>query len=375
MTQTVYRFNFTSNTIPEDQAIAQLHALAQPKPKPRGRASLTILIPAYNEAASIADTIRSLRFQTAPIEEVIVIDDCSTDNTGQIARDLGVTVLRTPKNTGCKSNALNFGLEKVKSEFTMAIDADTVLAPDAVEKLMPAFDDPQVGGACGSVLPRHVNTIWERGRYIEYLFAFGFFKTIQDYYDHPLIASGCFSAYRTSVLREHQGWSTRTVGEDMDLTWRLYKSGQRVRYVPTAVSYPIEPHNYHFMRKQLARWSHGFVQNVKLHWRDVLHNPFLRSTVAVALWDASIATAMYLLLVPLLVMFVSPLFILGYLIDLPAVLVPVMYHAWYRKEVKLAFKSIPGFMVLRMINGVFMLQAVWDEFFARKTMHKFEKGH
>jgi glycosyltransferase involved in cell wall biosynthesis len=61
---------------------------------------LTVLVPAYNEAESIADTIRSIQNQTVPPDEIIVIDDFSKDNTGDIARGMGVTVLRPPKNTG-----------------------------------------------------------------------------------------------------------------------------------------------------------------------------------------------------------------------------------------------------------------------------------
>jgi poly-beta-1,6-N-acetyl-D-glucosamine synthase len=62
----------------------------------------------------------------------------------------------------------------------MAVDADTTLAPDATEKLLACFDDPDVAAASGAVLPRRVKSIWERGRYVEYLFVFAFFKRIQD---------------------------------------------------------------------------------------------------------------------------------------------------------------------------------------------------
>ncbi|MPZ90646.1 MAG: glycosyltransferase [Actinobacteria bacterium] len=61
----------------------------------------------------------------------------------------------------------------------MALDADTVPAPDALEKLLPSLDDPRVAAACSFVIPRHVRTVWERGRYVEYLFAFTFLKPIR----------------------------------------------------------------------------------------------------------------------------------------------------------------------------------------------------
>jgi biofilm PGA synthesis N-glycosyltransferase PgaC len=62
-----------------------------------------------------------------------------------------------------------------------------------------------------------VKSLCERGRYIEYLFAFTIYKPIQDDYERPMIASGCFSMYRTDVLRELKGWPSRALAEDMDL--------------------------------------------------------------------------------------------------------------------------------------------------------------
>src|SRR5713226_1303868 len=133
--------------------------------------------------------------------------------------------------------------------------------------------------------------------------------------------------YRTDILRAHNGWSNRTLAEDMDLTWSFYQAGHAVRFVPEAVCYPLEPRNYHFMSRQLRRWSHGFVQNVRLHWKSIIHQPYLRSIVAVALWDATVASIAYLIVLPLLAVSVSPIFLLGYLIDLPAILVPVFVKA------------------------------------------------
>jgi biofilm PGA synthesis N-glycosyltransferase PgaC len=337
---------------------------------------VTVLVPAYNEAESVADTIRSLQTQTVRPEEIIVIDDCSSDDTGDVARALGVTVIRPPANTGSKAGAQNFALPWVRTPFIMAVDADTSLAPDAIARLRDAFADAEVGAACGFVLPRHVRSMWERGRYIEYLFAFTFYKQVQDYYEKPLIASGCFSIYRTEVLRAHGGWQTRTLAEDMDLTWSFFRSGQKVRFVPEALCYPIEPHDYAFMRKQLKRWSHGFVQNVTLHWRGLLDVPFLRAAVVVSIWDATLASFVYLLLLPALaIAFRNPWLLLGYVIDVPAVLVPVMVGAARRGETRKALASVPAFLVLRTVNAVFFLRAVWSEWIMRESFRIYEKGH
>ncbi len=336
---------------------------------------LTVIVPAYNEAETVAETVRSLAAQTTPPAEVLVVDDCSTDGTAAIAEAAGATVLRPPRNTGTKAGAQNFALDRVHTEYVMAIDADTTLAPDAIERLLPALGDPDVAAACGSVLPRRVRTIWERGRYVEYLFAFGFFKRVQDHYAKPLISSGCFSAYRTDELRALGGWPERTMAEDMDLTWSLYRAGRKVRFEHQAVCYPIEPHNFSFLSKQLRRWSHGFVQNVRLHWRGLLGLGYLRSMVAVAFWDAILASLAYLVLLPVLAIVISPVILLAYFVDAPVILIPVLAYAIRRGEARKALASFPSFFVLRLVNGAFMLAALWRELVVRKPLLVYEKGH
>jgi poly-beta-1,6-N-acetyl-D-glucosamine synthase len=338
-------------------------------------ACLTVIVPAYNEAETLADTVRSLKRQTVPPDQLLVVDDCSTDATAEVAESLDVAVLRPPENTGSKAGAQSFALDRVDTELVMAVDADTTLAPDAIEKLLAVFADPEVVAASGFVLPRRVRTIWERGRYVEYMLAFSFFKRIQDTYGKPLIASGCFSVYRTAELRAAGGWSTRTMAEDMDLTWTMYRAGHRIRFVPDAVCYPIEPHDMEFLGKQLKRWSHGFVQNVSLHWGSVLQLGYLRSLVAVAFWDALLASLAYLLLLPVLAVVVDPLVLLAYLIDAPVVVVPVLWQAIGRREIGRALASFPAFFVLRVVNALYMLSAVWREVVMRRPLLVYEKGH
>ena len=283
--------------------------------------------------------------------------------------------MRPPVNTGSKAGAQSFALANVRTPFAMAIDADTTLAPDAIERLMPALRDESVAAACGMVVPRRVKTLWERGRYVEYLFAFTFYKPIQDFYGKPLISSGCFSAYRTATLRRHGGWSDRTMAEDMDLTWTLHRAGCGVRFVPEAVCYPLEPADFAFLSKQLRRWSHGFVQNVRLHGRGLLSVPWLRTIVAVQLWDATVAALAFLVGLPLLAIFIDPLFLLGYVIDAPAIAVPVLWSAIRRGETRRALASIPCFFVLRLVNAVFLLGALWSEFVLGRSLRIYEKGH
>ncbi len=336
---------------------------------------VTVIVPAYNEANSIRETILSLKAQTAVPKEIIVVDDCSTDDTFQVAKRLQVTVIRPDVNTGSKAGAQNYALEGVNTKFVMAVDADTTLQKDAIEKLVPVFSNERVAAASGFVIPRFVKTMWERGRYVEYLLAFTFYKPIQDYFSKPLISSGCFSMYNTKILKSLGGWPTRTMAEDMDLTWTFYKENYQVRFVPDAVCYPIEPSNFHFMGKQLKRWSHGFIQNVVLHGKDVVKIPFLNTIIVIALWDGIIASAVYLFAIPLLSIFISPLFLLTYLIDAPVVLVPVLLKGLQRKEGRKVLLSFPSFFILRYVNSIYLIKALWDEVIARKPLLVYEKGH
>jgi biofilm PGA synthesis N-glycosyltransferase PgaC len=181
--------------------------------------------------------------------------------------------------------------------------------------------------------------------------------------------------YRTGVLRDLGGWSNRTLAEDMDLTWSLYEEGHGVRFVPRAVCYPIEPHTLHFLGKQLRRWSHGFLQNVVLHWRGLLGHRYLRSTIAIGFFDALVAPPITLFVLPLLGIFVSAWFFLGYLIDLPVIAIPVMAGAMQRGEVRRALASLLAYFPLRFVNCWFMMRAVIEEFILRRRLSVYEKGH
>jgi biofilm PGA synthesis N-glycosyltransferase PgaC len=130
------------------------------------------------------------------------------------------------------------------------------------------------------------------------------------------------------------------------------------------------------MRKQLRRWSHGFVQNVQLHWKGLLEVPYLRSAVAVITWDAVIAAIVFLFILPLLALILQkPWLLVGYIIDIPALLIPVVAGAWSRNEIGRALSSLPAFFVLRVVNAAFFLEAAWSEWGRRRSFKVYEKGH
>ena len=118
------------------------------------------------------------------------------------------------------------------------------------------------------------------------------------------------------------------------------------------------------------------MQNVRIHWPYVMKIGYLRMLIAVALWDATIASVAYLLVLPLLaIIFKNPFFLLGYIIDAPAVLIPVFLSAQHKRGMGRILASVPSFFVLRTVNSVFMLEAFWSELIMRKKFSVYEKGH
>jgi poly-beta-1,6-N-acetyl-D-glucosamine synthase len=98
--------------------------------------------------------------------------------------------------------------------------------------------------------------------------------------------------------------------------------------------------------------------------------------VAVALWDATFASLAYLILLPLLaILLASPVMLLGYVLDAPAVLVPIVLVAWKFGRLRQALASVPAFFVLRTVNGIFLLEALWKEFVVSRPLLVYEKGH
>ncbi|UBU19055.1 glycosyltransferase family 2 protein [Nonomuraea gerenzanensis] len=252
--------------------------------------TVTVIIPAHNEELGLPATLRSIKSQTIPPDKIIVIDDASTDHTGAIAASYGVTVLRPPHNLGSKAKAQNHALPHCDTDLILAVDADTVLSPDYIEHLKPAFHDPAVQIAAGNVQTRFTRTPWERGRSTEYLFGFHWHRPIQQLANSPMVCSGCCSMFRRTALTESGGFPERTIVEDMDFTWSQQLAGRRAVYVSDAVAWAADPESLTYLRKQVWRWMAGFMQNVRLHLPRLLtRKPMLATWIIVALLEILIA--------------------------------------------------------------------------------------
>jgi cellulose synthase/poly-beta-1,6-N-acetylglucosamine synthase-like glycosyltransferase len=258
--------------------------------------TVTVIVPAYNEEEGIRDTLDALARQTASPERVIVVDDCSQDNTGQVARAYGVDVLRPPQNLGSKARAQNYALPHCSTDLVLPVDADTILGADYIELIKRPFADPRVVIAAGNVQTKFTRTITERGRSIEYLYGFHYYRPIQNKAGAPVVCSGCCSAFRRDVLVASGGFPERTIVEDFDWTATQQIAGNKAVYVAAAEAWAADPETPRFLRKQMNRWMSGFFQNMRIHfWQAWRHKPMLAFwyTLAIAeilmlpLWWAS----------------------------------------------------------------------------------------
>ncbi|MGW8397947.1 glycosyltransferase family 2 protein [Streptomyces lydicus] len=248
--------------------------------------TITVIVPAHNEEEGLPATLEALARQTVRPDRVLVVDDASTDRTGEVAASHGVTVLRPPRNLGSKARAQNYALPHCTTDLVLAVDADTVLAPDYIETVVPVFRDPTVSVAAGTVRTRHTRTLWERGRSTEYLFGFHWHRPIQARANSPMVCSGCCSVFRRDDLMTFGGFPERTIVEDMDYTWSQQIAGRRAVYVPDAVALAADPEDLTYLRKQVWRWMAGFCQNVRLHLgRLIFHKPLLALWVLLALME------------------------------------------------------------------------------------------
>lgn len=346
--------------------------------------TLTAIVPAYNEAETIAETLGALLRQTEAPDEIIVVDDGSGDGTGEIAQGMGVKVLRPDANLGSKAKAQNFALGFCETDLVLPVDADTILADDYVEKIKAPFSDPAVAVAAGCVLTQRQETVWERGRQIEYLFGFHWFRPVQNAYNAPLVCSGCCSAFRLPELLAFGGFPERTLTEDIDYTWSQQVAGRRGAYVADAIAYAAEPDSRRFLCTQLNRWKAGYFQNVRQHaWAMVTRKPMLALWVLLSLLEIMISPLMIAIPIIYLARGGNPLVTAGWWLGSEALLfVPtIAYGAWRRGlGVWRSLRCWPSFYVLKVFNAYYDFKAIAQELVLvplglRRSNLAYEKGH
>jgi biofilm PGA synthesis N-glycosyltransferase PgaC len=234
--------------------------------------AITILIAAYNEAATIAETIKSIDLQGYPGKlDVIVINDGSKDDTGalvtaQMARYPWLRLVDLPQNGG-KAKALNQGLALAKSSLVLTVDADSYLYHLALQNIVERyFEDPlHTRAVCGTVLVRNSRENWiTKVQEWDYFHGISAIKRVQSLFQGTLVAQGAFSLYDRATLVKLGGWPD-CVGEDIVLTWAILKAGFRVGHSEEAYLFTNAPDTLSQFVKQRQRWSRGMIEGFKKH--------------------------------------------------------------------------------------------------------------
>jgi len=281
---------------------------------------VSVLSPAYNEEATVIESTRALLTLSYPQLEVVIVNDGSPDATLDVLKrefDLvpvhaifrrrietkpvrGIYRSRsTPslvvvdKENGGKADALNAGLNVCGGELVCAIDADTLLEPDALLRLAHPFlargDGVVAGGTIrlangsafrdGRVLePRVPRNPLAGAQTIEYLRAFLFGRLGWNRLGGNLIVSGAFGLFRREAMLDIGGYHDDTVGEDMALVVQLRRHGvetggpDQVEFVPDPVAWTEAPERVRVLARQRNRWQRGLF-DVLWRNRTLLYNP------------------------------------------------------------------------------------------------------
>ncbi len=232
---------------------------------------VAVLIPAYNEEKVIARTIRSVLMSNYKHLRIIVIDDGSSDNTYQIARETyareieagRVTVLTKPN--GGKADALNYALNQTDEEIYVGIDADGVIAHDAISRLVCHFANPHIGAVAGNAKVGNRINLWTRWQALEYITSQNFERRALDLFDVVMVVPGAIGAWRTSAVKAGGCYHPDTVAEDADLTMNLLEQGYAVIYEDQALAFTEAPASANSLARQRFRWSFGILQAVFKH--------------------------------------------------------------------------------------------------------------
>jgi cellulose synthase/poly-beta-1,6-N-acetylglucosamine synthase-like glycosyltransferase/peptidoglycan/xylan/chitin deacetylase (PgdA/CDA1 family)/spore germination protein YaaH len=252
--------------------------------KPHGKASpgynprVAVLIPAYNEETVIVRTIRSVLNSDYKNLHVIVIDDGSPDRTAEVATDAYAAEIAAgrvqvlSKANGGKAAALNYALDRLSEEIYVGIDADTVIATDAIAKLIPHFEDARIGAMAGNAKVGNRVNLWTRWQALEYITSQNFERRALDLFHVVTVVPGAIGAWRTAPVKAAGGYPINTVAEDADLTMNLLEQGFRVDYEDRSLAFTEAPIDAKGLMRQRFRWSFGTLQAIWKHRAAFIRN-------------------------------------------------------------------------------------------------------
>jgi len=234
--------------------------------------AVSILVPAYNEAVGIERAVRSLAASDYPEFEIVVVDDGSSDGTGDLVDRLDlerVSVVRQP-NSG-KPAALNRAIAEAQHDIVVMVDADTVFEPTTLRHLVQPFRSPDVGAISGNTKVGNRRRLLGRWQHIEYVMGFNLDRRLYDVLRCMPTVPGAVGAFRRRALADVGGVSAATLAEDTDVTLAIGRAGWRVVYAEDARAWTEAPATLRGLWRQRYRWCYGTLQAVWKHkaalWR------------------------------------------------------------------------------------------------------------
>jgi cellulose synthase/poly-beta-1,6-N-acetylglucosamine synthase-like glycosyltransferase/peptidoglycan/xylan/chitin deacetylase (PgdA/CDA1 family) len=232
---------------------------------------VSIVVPAYNEAEVIEATALSLAGSEYPEVEVIVVDDGSTDGTGELADALGLERVRVLResNRG-KAAALNRGIAAARHELVVTVDADTLFEPGTLRALVGSFRDKEVGAVAGNTKVGNRQGLLGRWQHIDYVMGFNLDRRLYDVLRCMPTVPGAIGGFRRRALEDVGLFSSATLAEDTDITIALSRAGWRVVYAEDARAFTEAPSSLSALWRQRYRWSYGTMQAVWKHRRALL---------------------------------------------------------------------------------------------------------
>ena len=248
--------------------------------------SVSILIPAHNEEKVLHSVLDRLVESDYPKKngnyELIVINDQSTDQTGQIADSYAEkypfvkVVHRTPNSGSGKPEALNVAFPFASNEIILCFDSDYQPPKDCVQRLVAPFSDVEVGVVMGRVVPMNTPESYLT-RLMDLERSGGYQVDQQARYNLDLLPQfgGTVGGFRRSALKAVGGWDSTMLAEDTDLTYKVFLRGWKVGYVNLAECYEEAVSSWDQKHKQLRRWAIGHNQCLFKYFSETLTSPVL----------------------------------------------------------------------------------------------------
>ncbi len=230
--------------------------------------SVTMVVPCYNEQATLQKTVESLLALNYPKDklEVMIVDDGSSDGTRHIGEALAAThhqVSYIHKPNGGKYTALNLAIEKAQSDLIGCLDADSFVVQDALTEIVKKFEsDPSIMAITPAMKVYRPKSLLELMQSVEYTFGI-FYKKMFDNLAALNVLPGPFSIYRKEVFARIGNFRHAHNAEDMEIAFRMHANGLKIVNAHTAFVYTTVPTSVRALLKQRTRWSQGFLQNAR----------------------------------------------------------------------------------------------------------------